>query len=125
MLISGQKSVETRKYPLPKKYLNQWLAVIETQNTERRDTRVVGLVRFEKCFRYETAEKWARDVAKHRVKKGDPNFAYREGEPKWGWKVSGYLKLDEALAPPETRGIVYARACPIPSKIAKTLSNVL
>ena len=30
LLISGEKSVETRSYPLPKKYVGEKLALVET-----------------------------------------------------------------------------------------------
>lgn len=119
LLLSGKKSIETRSYKIPEKYLNVDLALIETPGRLGRlkennvSTQIVGIVRFSKCFRYESLEQWAADKNKHLVPLDDHDFAFVEGEAKWAWMVSKIVRLERPAPAPVPRGIVFAKECKI------------
>ena len=64
LLLTGKKSVETRSYPLPEKYLGQWLAVIETPGPHGKreagidKARITGKIMFSESFQYPTLSEW-------------------------------------------------------------------
>ena len=99
MLLSGEKTVETRSYPLPKKYEGQWLAVIETPGPRGKreagieKARITGKIKFSGSFQYLTRSEWAEDLARHCVKPNDPLFGFKNDKEKWGWIVHDVRKL--------------------------------
>jgi hypothetical protein len=116
-IISGNKTIETRSYPIPKKHLGRPLAVIETPGKLKRGekAKIVGIVVFSDYKKYHSKKEWKLDFEKHLVKVGDELFDFDKDKPKFGWKVSSIVKLDEPIYElPKSRGIVFARNCTVP-----------
>ena len=56
LLINGDKSVETRSYPLPEKYMGEELALIETPGRYGRfKARIIGTITFSHSFKLLTS----------------------------------------------------------------------
>lgn len=121
LLVSGEKTVETRSYPLPTKYIGKQLAIIETPGPHgKRDAgidsaRIIGVIVFSGSKKYSSKATWKKDHSKHLVAEDDPLFAFDSKKEKWGWVVESVRKLDHPLPAPEKRGIVFATCCHIPS----------
>ncbi len=97
LIIDGKKTIETRTYPIPEKYLNQKMLLIETPGKEGKfKARIIAIIKFTKCFQYKTKKEFYAQSDKHCVTK-DSIWAWRDGE-KWGWDVSIIKKVN----PPQT-----------------------
>jgi len=58
LILSGEKTVETRTYPIPEHYINQELAIIETPGRDGDfKARIVGTIIFSGCFRRQSTLK--------------------------------------------------------------------
>ena len=65
-IVSGHKVIETRFYPMPRKWLGQPLAIIETPGKARHfQRRIAGLVLFAPSWCYADKAAFARDRARH------------------------------------------------------------
>ena len=115
LLLSGEKTVETRKYPLPKKFEDVSLAIIETAGKSKPTfkARIVGIITFSNSIEYKNFEDWKLDEKRHSVSVDNPIFAYKENVRKYGWVVKSVTKLKEPCLPPKKRGIVFALNCEI------------
>lgn len=119
MILNGKKVVETRSYPIPEKYLGNPLAIIETPGKRGKreggvtKSQIVGIVIFEKCYKYETKNQWAKEFKKHLVTINDPNFAFHPEKAKWGWKIMKVLRLKTPTEPPAKRGITFVADCEV------------
>ena len=104
-ILSGEKVIETRTYKLPKHYLNQEMAMIETPGKNGNfKARVVAIIRFTECFLYQNKEEFYLDIERHLVSK-DSVWAWKE-KPKYGWKV----EIVKIISPPvlcTRHGIIY------------------
>ncbi len=121
-LLSGEKTIETRSYPIPAKYIGKELALIETPGPLGKrngisKSRIIGTITFSSCKKYETKESWLSDQRHHLVSAGDSCYDYDAKVPKWGWIVSLVIPLKETVSAPLKRGIVFATKCSIPEKI--------
>lgn len=113
LLVDEKKSVETRNYPLPAKYVGEEIAIIETPGRYGRfKARIIGTVTFSHSFKYPDRQAWLDDYNRHCVSKNDPMYGL-EDKPKYGWVVSKIKKLDHPVDPPRKRGIIYAKGCKI------------
>jgi hypothetical protein len=115
LILSGEKTIETRTYPLPEKYLNQPLLLIETSGKSANfKARVVAIIKFTKSFKYESKKKFYEDINLHKV---DPKsmWAWQDEKPKWGWQVEVIKKIKPILAP-KKKGIVFTNSIKINSK---------
>lgn len=122
LLITGKKTIETRRYPLPERLKNIPLAVIETPG-KRKDfkARIIGVITFVDSKEYQTKKSWIKDKELHLVEQDDRKFGFKEGEKKFGWIVGKFCRLDVPLNPPQLRGIIFARGCEIPEKFLRNL----
>jgi len=117
LLLSGKKTVETRSYAIPEKYLQRKLAIIETPGPRgKRDAgiveaRVIGTITFSRCFRYASEREWLNDFERHSVSPSDSIFAYTPGKEKWGWLVVDCERFEQPMPAPKRRGIVFATEC--------------
>lgn len=79
LILSGQKTIETRTYPIPKKYLNQEMLMIETPGKNGKfKARIVAIIKFTDCFRYKNKKDFYKDSHKH--------FVTSSSEWAWGTK---------------------------------------
>lgn len=119
LILSGEKVIETRGYPLISKYIGQELAIIETAGPKGKklagitEARVVGTVIFGKSFRYENLVQWQNDKNKHLVENDDPRFSFQNRKVTWGWTIDKVTLLKEPSMPPKRRGIVFALGCKV------------
>jgi hypothetical protein len=113
-LVAGRKVIETRFYPMPRKWLGQPLAIIETPGKTRLfQRRIAGLVLFAQSWCYADKAAFARDRARHLVNP-DGLFGWREdGRSKWAWPVTWIEAYQQPLPPGLRAGIRYARAVEI------------
>jgi hypothetical protein len=108
LLINGDKSVETRSYPLPKKYEGVELALIETPGKYGQfKSRIIGTITFSHYFKYPDEQSWMDDYNRHKVEKLDEFYGWNPDKPKYGWVVSNIEKFDEPIPYLKKKGIVF------------------
>jgi hypothetical protein len=113
LLINGDKSVETRSYPLPVKYEGTELALVETPGKYGKfKSRIIGTITFSHSFRYSNKQEWLSDYNRHKVEEFD-EFCAWNNKPKYGWVVSNIRKFDERIAPPKKKGIIFTKNCKV------------
>lgn len=108
--------METRTYPIPPKYVGKDLALIETPGKRPgrpKRAMIVGVVRFDRCFQYETKAVWAADYKRHQVPPDDADYGWNPKKEKWGWEV-GYIRWLITPVAPTSRGITFRSGCRIP-----------
>lgn len=104
-ILSGRKTVETRTYPIPQKYLNIEMILIETPGKSGGfKARAKAIIIFEKCFEYKNKNEFKKDYKRHLVDADSPWFW--KDKPKWGWEVK-IVKIFDKDIPVKQRGIVY------------------
>lgn len=114
LLISGIKSVETRHYPLPKKYEGVELALIETPGKRGNfKSRIIGTITFSHSFKYPDEQTWKEDYNRHKVEEEDKNYGWNNDKSKYGWVVSNINKFDTYISPPLKRGIIFTKDCTV------------
>jgi hypothetical protein len=120
LIASGIKTVETRKYPIPEKYIDRPLALIETPGPRGKKeagiekARIIGVITFSESFEYKTVKQWRDDYERHCVPTNDPQFTYTKGTPKWGWEVASVIQFTRPIKAPTKKGIVFATSCSVP-----------
>lgn len=115
LLVIGDKSVETRSYPLPKKYEGVELALIETPGKFGSfKARIIGTIVFSHSFEYPDEVAWKDDYNRHKVEENDVLFGWKENKKKYGWVVSQIKRFEEPLSPPKKKGIVFTKNCKVP-----------
>ena len=111
LILSGEKTVETRTYPVPSKYIGRPIALIETPGPSGDfSARVIALVEFGQSFEYQTEREFYADTKRHRVDKSSP-WRWATGKPKFGWPVRVIERINPPVAPPKKRGIVFSTEC--------------
>ena len=114
LLINGDKSVETRSYPLPKRLEGVELALIETPGKYGRfKSRIIGTITFSHSFQYPDEQSWKDDYNRHKVEENDKFYSWNENKKKYGWVVSNITKFENPVEPPKKRGIIYVKDCNI------------
>jgi hypothetical protein len=114
LLINGDKSVETRSYPLPKKYEGVEMALIETPGKYGRfKARIIGTITFSHSFQYPDKQAWIDDYNRHKVEELDEFCYWNPNKPKYGWVVCNIKKFDSPIPAPKKRGIVFAKNCKV------------
>ena len=107
LLINGSKSVETRSYPLPKKYEGVPLALVETPGKSGKfKSRIIGQITFSHSFKYPDEQSWKNDYLRHGVSCSDLMYSW-DNKPKYGWVVSDITKYDEPIIVKKKKGIVF------------------
>jgi len=105
LILSGEKVIETRTYKIPEKYLDTDIVMVETPGKKGKfKARVVAIIRFTACFKYNNKTEFYQDFDKHLVDKESP-WAWKD-KPKWGWNVE-IIKRLEAPVPCLKRGITF------------------
>jgi len=108
LILSGEKTVETRTYGIPEKYLNEPMVLIETPGKQGKfKARIVAVIKFTNCFKYTSKTAFYKDVDRHKVEKGSM-WAWDPEKPKWGWEVE-IIKTFKPKAAPSKKGIVFTK----------------
>jgi hypothetical protein len=118
LLINADKTVETRSYPLPKKYEGEPLALIETPGKYGRfKSSIIGTITFSHSFQYPDKQSWIDDYNRHKVEEGDEFCSWNDNKEKWGWVVSNVTKFERSIHPPKKKGIVFTKGCVVESEV--------
>lgn len=113
LIASGEKTVETRTYPIPKRYVGTPVALIETPGPVGRfKARITAIIEFSESFEYETKESFYKDKSRHRVEP-DAAWKWNPEQRKFGWPVRVLKVFSKPLPAPKRRGIVFSRHCEI------------
>lgn len=126
LLISGRKTVETRNYRMPLKYIGVPILVFQTPGRQKNVSRgAVGLIWFLESFCYSSFEAFDEDYNRHLVAKDSPDFAWDTSSQKmkWGWPVKKAIRLEEPFLCAEPRGIVFTRRVAIPAEVSDLLES--
>lgn len=93
LITSKKKSIETRTYPIPDKYKNVPMLMVETPGPKGNfKSRIVAVIVFEDSFKYDNANAFYADKSKHHVTP-DSDWAWQDSRPKWGWKIKSVKKV--------------------------------
>lgn len=108
-ILNKSKCVETRTYPLPTKFLDQEMWLIETPGPQGKfRARVIGIIKFCGCKEYLSASDFYSDFSNHGISKECTDYKWKDGSKKFGWIISEVVNVPE-FEPPHPRGIVYSR----------------
>ena len=112
-VLNGQKSIESRAYPLPEALIDVKIEILQSEKGQDRVSSVpdrvilqkssdnsssiqsplkrIGWVKFAKCIQYKSLERFEADQEKHLV---DPNsgYSWNDDRPMYGWVVGSYHK---------------------------------
>lgn len=103
-ILDGKKSIETRTYPLPSKYINVPLILVETPGRKKEfHARGVAIITFGRSFEYKSKKDFYEDVRNHLVSKDSP-WAWKS-KSKWGWPILSIKKIDPIEI--KNRGIIF------------------
>lgn len=105
-ITSGRKTIETRTYPIPEKYLNQEMLLIETPGKSKEfKSRIVAIIKFTSCKGYKNKAEFYTDTSKHLVDENSP-WAWKD-KKKFGWEIEVVKKLPFPLDYTKRKGIVF------------------
>lgn len=109
LILSGEKSIETRTYPIPENYLNVEMLFIETPGKSGKfKSRIVARIIFSKCFKYKTKSDFYKDFDLHKVNKSS-QWAWNKDKGKWGWQIGRVEVFKKTIPVPKRTGIVFTK----------------
>lgn len=109
LILSGDKTIETRTYPISKKYLGLPIALIETPGKSRSfESRVIALITFGSCYKYADRKSFYKDQPSHKVSPDSP-WAWNSKKPKWAWEITKVVPVKPAKRLTCRPGIVYTK----------------
>lgn len=105
-IANGSKVIETRTYPIPEKYINKEMFLIETPGKNSAiKARITAIIKFVSCKEYKNKKEFDKDFSKHLVSKGSE--WYWKDKNKWGWEVEVIKVFSPPLLAPTKKGIRY------------------
>ncbi len=108
-ILNGEKTIETRTYPIPSQYIERELLLVETPGKAGGfKARIVAKITFSECFKYSSLDEFRRDERRHKVLPGS-QWDWTPKNPKWGWKISRLEPLQTAKPARGRRGIIFTR----------------
>jgi hypothetical protein len=108
-ILSGRKTIETRTYPIPKKYIGKTMLFVETAGPKRKfKSRIVAKITFSECFPYQSKREFYADVDRHLVTANSP-WAWNDEKPKWGWVIADLVKMKVPKQVRKRLGIIYTK----------------
>ena len=114
LILEGKKTIETRTYKLPDKYIGQELLIIETPGPSGDfKSRIVGKIVFSRSFKYESKKAFYQDQGRHFVDKDSP-WAWGE-KPKWGWEIQNVVVFKNTEPLNKRPGIAFTTNLKLPS----------
>lgn len=106
LILNREKTIETRTYPIPEKYLNQDMLMIETPGKNGKfQSRIVAIIKFTSCVKYKDQKEFYSHTNKHKVTK-DSIWAWKDGD-KYGWKLEVIKVFNRPITFNKPKGIVY------------------
>jgi len=118
LILSGEKTIETRYYRLPDKHVGRPIALIETPGANGKfRARIIGIIIFNSSFEYKSKSQFSADNRKHLVNADDKHLGWKKGRTKWGWPIARVVSFKSPILAPSPRGIVFCSHCKIPSKL--------
>lgn len=108
LILNGKKTVETRTYTLPEKYVHQDLYLVETPGDNGIfRARIIAIIQFGKPFLYESKREFYKDIKRHNVNP-ESLWAWQD-KPKWGWPIVSLEKLKSPQVFNGVRGIRFTK----------------
>lgn len=112
-ITSGRKTIETRTYSLPEKYINQEMLLIETPGKSQAfKSRIVAIIQFTSSTEYKSKAEFYKDTHKHLVDKDSP-WAWKD-KKKYGWEVRVIKKFPSPIEFSKKKGIVFTTNISLP-----------
>lgn len=109
MILSGEKTIETRKYPIPEHLKEVELLIIETPGKEGKfKARIVGKITFGKSFEYLNSKDFYADSSKHCVTP-DSIWKWTKDSRKFGWEILKVKKFNKHTEAPKKKGIKFTK----------------
>lgn len=109
LILSGEKTIETRTYPIPRHHLGVPLLLIETPGkTGKFKSRAIAIITFGRCFKYLSKTSFYAQMHMHKVDRNSP-WAWVEGKAKWGWEISRIVKLKKPAKIEKRLGIKFTK----------------
>ena len=107
LILARKKIIETRTYPIPPKYLGKDLLMIETPGPKGDfKARVVAIIRFSSCKKYESRSEFYRDFNKHQISESSP-WSYDSAKGKWGWHIAEVKVIRKSVSIKKRLGIKF------------------
>lgn len=107
LILSGEKTIETRTYPIPVKYKGKEMILIETPGKAGNfKARMRAIITFSDCFQYNSKTAFYKDSSKHLVTPSS-EWSWTD-KPKWGWKIHVIKIFKEPLPIQKRTGIKYS-----------------
>lgn len=110
LIISGEKTIETRTYPIPPSYINQEMALVETPGKDGSfKSRIIAVIKFGPSIEYSSKKDFYADSIRHCVTPKSV-WAWDNSKGKWGWPIL-YLKILKSPIPLRNKrlGIKYTK----------------
>jgi len=117
-IISGKKTVETRTYPIPAKYIGVDILLIETPGPSGDfKARAAGILRFEESFQYKNKKEFYLD--KRHLVTEDSDWSWKK--KKWGWPIASFTPFEKTFVIKTARGIVFTQKIKLPPSLPPVL----
>lgn len=108
-IIQGKKTIETRTYPIPKKYINKEMLLIETPGKLGLfKARYLGIIKFQNSFKYSSETEFYRHQKFHCVSRKSP-WRWDNKKPKWGWPVEVLEIFKRPIITKKRSGIIFSK----------------
>jgi hypothetical protein len=109
LILSGKKTVETRTYTIPSKYVGLPLLLIETPGHDGNfAARIQAIIIFGPAFLYKSKSEFYRDSKRHCVFPDSP-WAWQESKPKWGWPIVSIQTFKNPIVFSQKKGIRFTK----------------
>lgn len=109
LILSGEKTIETRTYPIPQHYVGKEMLLIETPGKKGNfKSRIRGVIKFTRCFKYDNERQFYLDAERHRVTP-ESEWAWNADKEKWGWEVLVLEVFTDPIPMPKKTGIKYCK----------------
>lgn len=115
LILNGSKTIETRTYPLPKKYIGEELVLIETPGPMGNFTaRGIAIITFGASYQYSSRRHFNSEIRLHRVSQNS-KWKWLEEKPKWAWPILKIKKIKSAVIP-KHKGIRFTNNVKVPKQ---------
>lgn len=116
LIVEGSKIIETRTYPIPEKYLNCEMLLMETPGNEKFKARIIATIVFSKSFEYASKAEFRKDYERHLVAKNS-KWDW-DLQPKYGWVIASIKVFKSPFTLNRRLGIKYTTGIEIPKSVS-------